>query len=60
MPARTCDLLTDATTASVSLTKAEVALILQIRGLQFGSMEIQVQNGIPVFIEKVREKIKLV
>lgn len=41
------------------LTAAECQVILLIRGMTFGRLEIAIQNGRPVIIERIREKIKL-
>jgi hypothetical protein len=42
------------------LHPSEARLLQHIRALAFGSMQIQIQNGVPVFITEIREKIKLV
>lgn len=44
----------------VRLSKPERLLIAAVRGLQFGIIEIKVQDGVPVLVAKVRENIKLV
>ena len=40
------------------LSPQECQVILKIRGLEFGRVDVQVQNGRPVLIEK-HEKTKL-
>ncbi len=39
---------------------AEARLLQHMRMLGFGSIDVQIQNGVPVFITEIREKIKLV
>jgi hypothetical protein len=43
----------------IPLHPCEEQLLRHIRALPFGSIQIQVQQGVPVFIEVIREKIKL-
>jgi hypothetical protein len=45
---------------ALQLTSAECQVILAIRMMTYGSVEIRIENGIPVYLEKVREKQKLV
>lgn len=46
-------------THPLMLTGAECQVILLIRSIHFGSVDVQVQHGHPVFVNKVLEKIKL-
>jgi hypothetical protein len=55
-----CTSLTPDGLLMMPLHPAEARLIQHIRALVFGSMQVQIQNGVPVFIEEIREKIKLV
>ncbi len=41
------------------LHEKEEKLIKFIRQLQYGEITIKVQDGLPVMIEKVKEKVKL-
>jgi hypothetical protein len=58
LQSKPCTSLTDEP-LTMPLHPAEERLLRHIRALVFGGMQIQVQNGIPVFIEEIREKIKL-
>jgi hypothetical protein len=44
---------------SFILHEKEQKLIEFIRELQFGEVTIKVQDGLPVMIEKAKEKVKL-
>lgn len=43
----------------VKLTPAEEMIIRKLRAVEFGSVEVQVQNGVPLFVRKV-ETTKLI
>lgn len=47
-------------TQPLMLTGAECQLILHIRALKWGDIEVKVQDGVPVLLEVVRTKIRLV
>lgn len=42
-----------------NLAVQEEKLLVFIRGLKYGEVTIKVQDGLPVLIERAREKIKL-
>lgn len=42
-----------------NLAIQEEKLLVFIRGLKYGEVTIKVQDGLPVLIERAREKIKL-
>jgi hypothetical protein len=44
----------------VHLTKAEAEVILRIRQIPHGSITIKIQDGEPVFLQKIVEDVKLV
>lgn len=45
--------------ADMELHEKEERLIEFIRELQFGEVTIKVQDGLPVMVEKAKEKVKL-
>ena len=47
------------TVEMLKLEKEEVKLLKLIRALDFGSLEISVQNGRPVLIKQMTKSIKL-
>jgi hypothetical protein len=42
------------------LTEPEASVILRIRQVRYGSVVIKVQDGVPVFLQKIVEDIRLV
>jgi hypothetical protein len=58
--AKSCKTLIPDEPLSMPLHPAEARLLQHVRALVFGSIHVQIQNGVPVFIDEIREKIKLV
>ena len=58
-PSRVLQPSMPAALAVVELTPRELEVIIHLRSLEFGYLDIQIEHGIPVFIRKIQENIKL-
>lgn len=45
--------------AQVELSRQELHLILYIRRLGYGEVVVKVQDGVPVFVERACQRVKL-
>lgn len=46
-------------TAQVEVSRQELHLLLFIRQLGYGELTVKVQDGVPLFVEKACQKIRL-
>jgi hypothetical protein len=45
---------------SMILTQPEIKVIQRLRSMAHGSIVIKIQDGVPVFLQKIIEDVKLV